>query len=375
MASNKTLKTANKNKNDEFYTQLRDIERELEHYEKQFENKIVYCNCDDPYESNFFKYFAMSFNQLKLKKLIATCYIGSPIANTEMILFDNEPVENKTTRSPHKIIINELSDENNDGGKDLRDIVISLSKNKNNTLTRLKGDGDFRSEECIEFLKEADIVCTNPPFSLFREYVAQLVEYDKKFIIIGNPNAITYKEIFPLIKDNKLRLGYKSLGQDMLFNISKEFKKELIETKKEGSAFKIVDGEVKARSMACWFTNLYVKKYEEDIFLYKYYNTEEYPTYDNYDAINVDKTKEIPRDYEGVMDVPISFLDKWNPKQFEIIGLANDKREIHDAFIQATPFYLDDKHKKFVGLVIDGKATYARILIKPLDLRYDRKKK
>jgi len=213
---NKNLHAAKAAKNDEFYTQLSDIENELRHYWSHFKDKIIYCNCDDPYESNFFKYFAMRFNGLGLKKLIATCYIGSPIANTEMILFDNEPVENKTTKVPHKIIINELTDENNDTAEDLQDIVLSLSKNKNNTLTRLKGDGELRSEEGRELLKEADIVCTNPPFSLFREFVAQLVENEKQFLILGNMNAISYKETFKLIKDNKMWLGYVTGARDYI---------------------------------------------------------------------------------------------------------------------------------------------------------------
>lgn len=185
------LLSAKKQKADEFYTQLSDIEKEIRHYKKQFLGKVVFCNCDDPYESNFFKYFAMNFNFLGLKKLIATCYMGSPIANTQLSLFDDEPSEDKTTKSPHKIIITEVDDYNADGAIDLADVEYLLG-NKKNTLTRLQGDGDFRSLECIELLKEADIVVTNPPFSLFREYVAQLIEYDKKFIIIGNTNSLTY---------------------------------------------------------------------------------------------------------------------------------------------------------------------------------------
>jgi len=209
------LTKAKVQKSDEFYTQLSDIEKEIKNYKKQFKGKVVFCNCDDPYESNFFKYFALNFNFLGLKKLVATCYIGSPIANRQLSLFDYETPENKTTRVPHKIIINEAKDENNDGAFDLQDIVASLTKNKKNTLTRLKGDGDFRSTECIELLKEADIIVTNPPFSMFREYVAQLIEYKKNFIIIGNTNALTYKEIFKLVKDNKIFTGYTNFNVGM----------------------------------------------------------------------------------------------------------------------------------------------------------------
>ena len=298
-AKNKNLHKAKEAKQDEFYTQLDDISRELNHYRDHFKGKVVYCNCDDPYESNFFKFFAQSFNVLGLKKLIATCYIGSPISNTELSLLDNEPAENKTTKVPHKIIINELTDENNDATENLEDIVISLTKNKNNTLTRLKEDGDFRSAECIDLLKQADIVVTNPPFSLFREYVAQLIEYDKKFLIIGNDNCRAYKEIFRFIKENKLWCGY---------NHVKEFLKSDKTTQQFGNI--------------SWYTNLENKKRNEEILLHKNYNPEEYPKYDNYDAIEVSKISDIPIDYAGTMGVPITFLDKYNPDQFEIIGIT-----------------------------------------------------
>jgi len=332
MSKNKNLGTAKKEKKDEFYTQLTDIQKELGYYIPQFKDKIVYCNCDDPFESNFFKFFTMRFNLLGLKKLIATCYIGSPISNTELSLYDYESTDNKTTKVPHKIIINEFTDENSDGIEDLQDIIISLAKNKNNTLTRLKGDGDFRSEECIELLKEADIVCTNPPFSLFREYVAQLVEYNKQFLVIGNKNAITYKETFKLIKENKLRLGYKS---------PEEF------TTPEGVITRNVIG------LCRWFTNLYVKKYEEDMSLYKNYNPEEYPKYDNYDAIEVSKVNEIPKDYDGIMGVPVTFLDKWNPKQFEILGSADDK----DWYEPVFGYYKG-------RITLDGASPFKRIFIR-----------
>ena len=244
-SKNTNLHTANKAKNDEFYTRMSDIENELRHYWSHLKGKIVYCNCDDPYESNFFKYLAMRFNGLGLKKLIATCYIGSPISNKELSLFDYESPENKTTKAPHKIIINEFTDENNDGAEDLQDIIISLAKNKNNTLTRLIGDGDFRSEECIELLQEADIIVTNPPFSLFREYVAQLMEYNKQFLILGSMNAITYKEIFPLLKDNKMWLGYVTGARDYIKP----------------------DGTIQTMGNTCWFTNLEHSKRKEELIL------------------------------------------------------------------------------------------------------------
>ena len=338
-SKNKDLHKAKDAKKDEFYTQISDIAHELKHYKSHFKDKVVYCNCDDPYESYFFKHFALNFNTLGLKKLIATCYTGSPIANKELSLFDFEPAEDKTTKVPHKIIINELTDENNDTAEDLQDIVISLAKNKNNTLTRLNGDGDFRSKECIELLKQADIVVTNPPFSLFREYVAQLIEYDKKFVIIGNVNAITYKEIFKLIKDNRLWLGASIHSGDREFGVPDNYPLNAAGCRvdSEGNRFIRVKG-------VRWFANLDYKERHEDLILYKNYSPEEYPKYDNYDAINVDVTKEIPMDYNGVMGVPITFLDKYNPEQFDIIKFRKGD---------------DDK-----DLSINGKCPYFRILIK-----------
>ena len=312
---NKNLRNAKNAKKDEFYTQLGDIEKELKHYKDHFKDKVVYCNCDDPYESNFFKYFALNFNFLGLKKLIATCYMGSPIANKELSLFDYEPADNKTTKAPHKIIINELTDENEDGAENLEDIVISLTKNKNNTLTRLNGDGDFRSAECIALLKQSDIVVTNPPFSLFREYVAQLVEYDKKFVIIGNVNAISYKEIFPLIKENKLWLGASIHSGDREFNVPDDYPLNAAGHRVDNNGKKFI--RIKG---VRWFTNLDYKGRHEDLALNREYTPEAYPKFDNYDAINVDVTREIPKDYAGAMGVPITFLDKYNPDQFQIIG-------------------------------------------------------
>jgi len=342
--ANTTLINAAKAKKDEFYTQITDIEKECGHYWGHFKGKTILCNCDDPYESNFFKHFALSFNVLGIKKLIATCYAGSPIANTQMSLFDYESEEHKTTRMPHKIVINEAVDENKDGAFDLRDIVASLAKNKNNTLTRLNGDGDFRSQECIEILKEADIVVTNPPFSLIREYIAQLVEYEKQFLIIGNINAITYKEVFSLVKENKIWLGVSIHSGDREFRVPDYYPLDAAGYRVDKNGIKYI--RVKG---VRWITNLDYKQRHEDLFLYKTYNSTKYPKYDNYDAINVNKTEEIPKDYDGVMGVPITFLDKYNPDQFEIIGI--------DRYVEDNPHY---GHR----FKINGKEIYARILIK-----------
>jgi len=337
---NANLHKAKDQKNDEFYTQLPDIEREINHYKEHFKGKVVFCNCDDPYESNFFKYFAMRFEFLGLKKLIATCYAGSPIANTQLSLFADESEENKTTRMPHKIEITEIPDINQDGVANLSDVQLLLGSDKNH-LTRLKGDGDFRSEEIIELLKQADVVVTNPPFSLFREYVAQLIEYGKKFVIIGNKNAITYKEIFKLIKENKIWLGYGFANGNAYFHVDnpRDFSSGVYDSK---------TGLVKFRNVG-WFTNLDHKKRHEELFLCQKYNEKDYPKYDNYDAINVDATKDIPCDYDGVMGVPITFLDKYNPEQFEIIGI--------DRYVENNPNY---GHR----FKINNKETYARLLIK-----------
>ena len=299
MAKNKNLHQAKSNKKDEFYTQLSDIENELRHYSDHFRGKVVYCNCDDPRVSNFFHYFAYNFRLLGLKKLVTTCY-----KNQQMDMFS----QNDSERA---IYLEYDGTQNETGVPAVEDIGVRY----------LAGDGDFRSDECIELLKQADIVVTNPPFSLFREYVAQLIEHDKKFVIIGHQNAITYKEIFPLIKDNKLWLGITPRGKDMLFDVPKDYAKELVETKKEGSAYKIVDGVVYGRlGSAAWYTNLEHSRRREDLILYKRYSPEEYPHYDNYDAIEVSKTKEIPMDWDGKMGVPITFLNKHNPDQFEIVG-------------------------------------------------------
>lgn len=317
MAGNENLKNAKRAKKDEFYTQLSDIEKELRHYKEHLKDKIILCNCDDPYESNFFKYFAMNFNFLELKKLIATCYCSSPIMGEQLSFIDINTLNIKDERKhAYKIEITEVRDENNDGAVDLADVEYLL-KNKKNVLTLLEGDGDFRSEECVKLLKEADIVVTNPPFSLFREYVAQLIDYNKKFIIIGNVNAISYKEIFSYIKSDKLWLGKSIHSGDREFRVPDDYplKASGFRIDEKGRKYIRVKG-------VRWFTNLDFKERHEDLILYKKYSEEEYPKYENYNAVNVDKTAEIPCDYYDVMGVPITFMDKYNPDQFEIIALG-----------------------------------------------------
>ena len=352
---NDELRKANKAKKDEFYTQLSDIEKELNNYRKEFKDKIVFCNCDDPYESNFFKYFAMNFNFLGLKKLIATCYATSPVAYTQLSLFDVEglKIERKNSKKAYKIEITEVIDNNNDGAIDLSDVEY-LIKNKKNTLTILKGDGDFRSDECIALLKESDIVVTNPPFSLFREYVAQLIEYNKKFIIMGNTNALSYKEIFKLFKDDNIRTGYTNFNVGMYFFVPDNTEK----------FHKIVDGKKMVRVAAsCWFTNLPVKKHNEKLILFKKYSPEYYPKFDNYDAINVNKYNEIPCDYYKYMGVPITFLDKYNPEQFKIIDGLH-RYSLYD--ICGTNDYI--KKNKLEATDVNGKSMYFRVVIQRNDL-------
>lgn len=367
---NNNLRKANKAKNDEFYTQLTDIEKELKHYKEQFVGKVVYCNCDDPFESNFFKYFAVNFNHLGLKQLITTSYKPSPIANTQLGLFGNNKAvvaqKGRPKVTANKFIINEVHDIDGDGAFDLCDIAEQLKANKNNEWAPLTGEGDFRSPEGIELLKQADIVVTNPPFSLFREYVAQLVKYNKRFLIIGNTNALTYKEIFKLIKDDKLRTGYTNFNVGMFFVVPDSWEH-----------FHHIDenGKKIARvSTSCWFTNLEVEKHKEYITLYKKYNPEEYPKYENYDAINVDKYTDIPYDHAGAMGVPVTFVDKYNPEQFEIIGLGISNSGLE---IGVKPY--KEEHKKYrkevqkrgavngdLYMITDGivDVPYARILIK-----------
>lgn len=314
-SSNKNLHKANQAKKDEFYTQLTDIENELKHYKNQFRNKVVFCNCDDPKESNFVKYFSINFEHLGLKKLTATHY-------KEANLFTHEP--------PYKLEYT--------GDKDGNRVP-----DPEEFITEMIGTGDFRSSECVELLKEADFVVTNPPFSLFREYVAQLIEYGKKFLILGDQNAIAYKEIFRLIKDNKLWLGYDNGGTKWFqvpvgYDIPTESRKKIENGLKYFSMGRIL-----------WFTNLDNTKRHEQLNLYKKYSPEEYPKYDNYNAINVNRFLDIPKNYDGVMGVPITFVDKYNPDQFEIIGI--------DRYVKDNPNY----GRRFT---INGNEIYARILIK-----------
>lgn len=350
MAGNSSLRKANKAKQDEFYTQLTDIENELKHYKEHFIGKVVLCNCDDPYESNFFKYFAMNFNHLGLKKLLATCYDSSPVAYTQLSLLgkENEKTYSNNNRRAYKIEISNVEDYNNDGAVDLADVKLLL-QNDRNSLTLLKSDGDFRSDECVELLKQADIVVTNPPFSLFREYIAQLIEFNKKFLIIGNQNAITYKEIFPLLKDNIMWLGCHSGGQT--FQVPLDF---------ERSNTFISNGIKYAKfGNICWFTNLDLKKRHENLLLYKNYSEDVYPKYDNYNAINVDKVSEIPFDYDGLMGVPITFLDKYNPNQFEIVDAIN-------RYALLDFFNTNEKVREMKSHTcnINGQATYFRIILR-----------
>ena len=320
MAKNSNLHNAKTAKNDEFYTQLTDIEKELKHYKKHFEGKVVYCNCDDVRWSNFFKYFSMNFEHLGLKKLICTAY--------------NENGQG---------IVYEYNGDLN-GNRIVDDEEIEVKY--------LEGNGDFRSAECIEILKQADIVVTNPPFSLFREYVAQLMEYGKQFLIIGNMNAVTYKEIFPHFKNNMMWYGPSISSGDRAFYVpdNYELKASTCGIDKEGKRFIRVKG-------VRWFTNLDHAKRNIPLDLYKKYNTDEYPKYDNYDAIEVSKTAEIPMDYDGVMGVPITFLDKYCPTQFEIVDARtialNDKQKNKSTYLI-----------KDADSSINGKAKYARICIK-----------
>jgi hypothetical protein len=332
MAKNSNLSKAKTAKNDEFYTQLSDVEKELKHYKEHFKDKIVFCNCDDPEWSAFWKYFHLNFNHLGLKKLISTHYVKE--VNTENTLFNINP-----DAFSYKM---EYTGENDE------DISVGVK-------TKLNGNGDFRSDECIELLKECDIVVSNPPFSLFREYVAQLMEYNKKFLIIGNKNAITYKEFFPLLKDNKVWMGCNNVSE-----------------------FMEPSGEIKKFGNIAWFTNLDIKKRHEKLILWKNYTTEEFPTYDNYDAINVDKVADIPVDYEGVMGVPITFLDKYNPEQFEIIGFSQgdlfidvggegvSERIVKDYYAQGNKGQISVGWKHIIYYDKNGKviAPYQRILIR-----------
>lgn len=365
MSDNRNLHAAKRNKQDEFYTQLSDIENELRFYKDHFRGKTVFCNCDDPYESNFFKYFALHFNSLGLKRLIATGYVTSPVAGKELALFDDEADTPKN--QPYVVFVNEVTDINGDGRTDLSDVALLL-RMKKNTRRKLHGDsqypaGDFRSAESIALLKQADIVVTNPPFSLFREYVSQLMEYQKQFLIIGNVNSIVCKEIFPLIKDGKLWLGASIHSGDRKFYVPDTYPLQASGCGVEENGRKFI--RVKG---VRWYTNLDYKQRHEDLILYRRYSPLDYPTYDNYNAVNVDKTKDIPCDYDGVMGVPVTFIDKFSPGQFEIVGIT-DRQDTygfrHHKYTVAEYQNANDLNAGAV-LLIHGKpkAVYARILIK-----------
>lgn len=346
---NRGLSDAKKAKNDEFYTQLSDIENELKHYKAQLRGKVVFCNCDDPFESNFFKYFALNFNVLGLKKLIATSFVPSAIAGKQLPLAEIEGLK-PGGKEPFKIEINAVPDANHDGATDLADVEFLL-RHKANTAAPIKGDGDFRSDECIELLNRADIVVTNPPFSLFREFVAQLITHDKKFLIIGPNNAMHFKEIFPLIQQNKLWLGYNN-GP----------KKYLVPDNYEGKSIVLKDGKkYMPMGNTSWFTNLDTTKRHEKLTLYKKYSPEEYSKYDNYDAIEVKKVADIPLDYNGVMGVPDTFLDKYNPEQFELVGIPfgdlGKKLGVTKNYRGRTDIAITDNGKT--------RCPFSRIIIKP----------
>ena len=346
-AQNKNLHSAKTNKKDEFYTQLSDIEKELKHYKKHFKDKVVLCNCDDPRVSNFFHFFSYNFERFGLKKLIATCY-----KSQDMDLFS----QNNSERA---IYLEYEGDKNGDNIPNPEEIGIK----------DLQGDGDFRSKECIELLKEADIIVTNPPFSLFREFVAQLVEYDKKFVIIGNLNAITYRDIFKLVKEDKLWFGHSIHSGDREFRVPEDYTLNAAGSRvdEDGNKFIRVKG-------VRWYTNLDFNERYEDLILHKNYNENEYSKYENFDAINIDITKDIPVNYTGNMGVPITFIDKYNPDQFQIIGLGISNSGIE---IGVQPY--KPEHKKYRKEIqkrgaVDGDlymikngivdVPYARILIK-----------
>src|SRR3989344_721446 len=367
--ANSNLSSAKNAKNDEFYTQYGDIQKEigayLEYNPDVFRGKVVYCNCDDPFESNFFRYFVLNFNKLGLKQLITTSYKPSPVANTQLGLFGDDktlaPVKGRPKVTANKFIINEVRDIDGDGELNLKDVAKQLKANKHNEWMPLEKDGDFRSPECIKLLEQSDIVVTNPPFSLFREYVKQLFDYNKKFVIIGNLHAIIYVEVFPLIKANKLWLGATGNGSDMVFAVPNGA--EIAESDRQKAARLGYVGNYTRLGNSCWFTNLDhgrrhqrlpLMTMEENL---KYSKHKEikgkksYDKYDNYDAIEVPFTDAVPSDYDGVIGVPVSFLDKYNPDQFELVGsnrgVGQDLKGVYGR-----------------GSHINGKETFKRVFIR-----------
>jgi len=367
--ANKNLANAKRVKNDEFYTQYSDIQKEIEAYLEYnldaFRNKVVYCNCDDPFESNFFRYFVLNFNKLGLKQLITTSYKPSPVANTQLALFGDDKTLTKSKGRPkvtaNKFIINEVHDLDGDGEFNLKDVAKQLKANKHNEWTPLDGDGDFRSEESINLLKQSDIVVTNPPFSLFREYIMQLVDNYKKFLIIGNLNAITYKEIFPLLKENKVWLGnnYKVNAGAMFFEIPEKIAnlEQVREIKTNESGNKVYVTRVQG---VRWFTNLDHGRRHQPLPLMtkaeviKFVTKKPFEKYDNYDAIEVPLVKNIPSDYSGVMGVPVSILDKYSPEQFKIVGMCENL----DLYKQKTKVYTSADCKQAYLDKFGKKGTY-----------------
>lgn len=356
VAKSSNLGAAKGAKQDEFYTQLTDIEKEMRYYRKHFKGKTILCNCDDPFESNFFKYFVLNFNKLGLKKLIATCYSGSSIAGTQLALHDVLGGNADRSYKPYRAVVTKVYDTSGDGGVDMLD-VAELFRTHENELVELDGNGDFRSDECLSLLDEADIVVTNPPFSLFREYVSVLVNHGKHFIIIGSQNAITYQEIFSLFRQNRVWLGYNS--GDMSFTVPADYEP------RETRYWQDETGQ-KWRSMGniCWYTNLDIKKRHEELIPVKRYDPQLYPKYVNYDAIEVSSVACIPCDYAGEMGVPITFLDKYNPEQFELVGISRELvRTVSDdvrkngAYPQVGRFYLNLGGPKY-------KKVYERLVIK-----------
>jgi len=391
--ANINLTNAKITKNDEFYTQYADIQKEIAAYlefdPNVFCGKVVYCNCDDPFESNFFRYFVLNFSKLGLKQLITTSYKPSPIANTQLTLFGYDKTLPKLKGRPkinaNRFIINDVHDIDGDGEFNLKDVALQLKKNKHNEWAPLEGDGDFRSDESINLLKQSDIVVTNPPFSLFREYIKQLVDYDKKFLIIGNLNAITYKEVFPLLKENKVWLGnnYKINAGAMYFEIPENIVnlEQVREIKINESGKKIYVTRVQG---VRWFTNLDHGRRHQPIPLMtsaevsKFVTKKPFEKYDNYDAIEVSLVKNIPSDYKGIMGVPVSILDKYSPEQFTIVGMFENenlyklKTKVYTS-TECKQAYFDKFGKKGTydlnasGVVIRNgllEKVYQRVLIK-----------
>lgn len=372
-SSNSNLHRAAKVKNDEFYTQYGDIQKEIEAYLEYnpdvFKGKVLYCNCDDPFESNFFRYFVLNFKKLGLKQLITTSYKPSPVANTQLGLFGDDKTLAKSKGRPkvtaNKFVINEVHDIDGDGEFNLKDIAMQLKKNRHNEWTPLDKDGDFQSDECVDLLKQSDIVVTNPPFSLFKEYIKQLFDYNKKFVILSNKGAVIYKEVFPLFQENRLWAGRTSWGGGMWF-----------ETTNTDDVDKVIDGKNMKNVPSVWITNIDHGRRHQRIPLMtmddnRRFNKQiqkdknSYKKYDNYDAIEVPYTKAIPIDYEGVMGVPVSFLDKYSPEQFEILWQAsgNTRASAPKKVLMNLGYKQHRDDRGGCGLV-DGKRVYSRVLIR-----------